>query len=638
MVRIFKIFALWILILILFFPIYYAHGSPSIGIGVYRGRGIPIDVKVQILYGNGSIYIEGIGYDELFKYSTYTAVYEAMLTLGLDPYKFDYIVYIKPREGIKTYLAGPSLSIAIYLATISTYLDINLGEDTVYTGSINPDLTVGFVGYIEEKAWGASNHGLKTFFMPAGEHYKYQIDKKPLRVGPYIFESYAVEKIPYNFTGIDLDLRELYNSFTPIDRHLNKINISDTSNMESEHLQYVRERVENYVYNILEMTRKRVNDVKRLLDESNIKVVNPQSYRYVIKVLGYTGDNLSISEYLLKKGYLYMSFEHSLKAYETVSKAFFLTVMLTMPDDRIDIINDDFYRLRNRVVSIINASFSNGVDEVSIVYKSHSARFYIEGIREARLALSGLRFFQVEPYVLSELSISLAEEMAKAVHKLLKAEAFSYISMRYGDPKLDISIVADKIYRYTDTLFKYVYRYSQETKVSSNLISLGGYSLDRARKGGYTEYPQNINELARISYLADSLSNLTLYMALHPGFEEIYRLRYDAILNSLSILLGYIQPDWLIIDKIKTSIFFEEYPMKIRLLEEAVTNAKVKLFLKGIVNIRGDVDLALDDSIFSTSTEYDGKPLYFEYLPIVGVSVVIILSISIYILKRRGGS
>ena len=613
-----------------------AYGFQSIGIGIYRGVGIPIIINVEILPGNGTVYIEGVGYDGLFRYSTYIAVYEAMFSLGLNPLKYNYVVSIEPDENMDTYLMGPSLSEAIYLATISSYTGIELRDRGVYTGSINPDLTVGFVGYIEEKARGAANHSFKTIFVPAGEKYKYKIEEKPLRIGPYIFESYAVEKIPYNLTGMDIHLKELNNSFTPFETIFDKVNIFNESNLGSEHLRYVKGRVIKYVNMVLDMTRDRINDVVELIDESNIKVVNPSSYRYLIRILGHTGDNLSISEYLLDRGYLGMALEHSMRAYEMASKAFYLTVILTMPKKKLDVISADYFILKDRVSKIVNTSLSNGIDVISITYKSYSARFFIESSRDARIVLSGLNFFQVEPYVLSDLAISLAEEMAGVVYKLLKAEAYSYISIRYGDSNLDISVIAQEIYRYTDTLFKYVYKYSQETKVLSDLISLGGYSLDRAKKGIYFESPNTINELARISYLIDSISNLSLYMALHPGFEEIYRVRYTSIINSLSILLSYIHPDWLIFDRIQSSELFDDYPVRIRMLEEAIAHIKVKLFLRGVVEIGKDLEITHEGIGYPLLSNGEGEPIYIEYLPTIAVLGIILVITTVFYLKRRG--
>ncbi len=625
-----------LLITILVLSIYPVYGSHSVGIGVYKGVGIPIDINVKVIPGNGSVYIEGVGYDGLFKYSAYVAVYEAMFTLGLNPLEHDYIISIKPRDNINTYLMGPSLSEAIYLATISSYTGLELGSNEVYTGSINPDLTVGFVGYIEEKAWGAANNSFKTLFLPAGEKYKYKIEQRPLRIGPYIFESYAVEKIPYNLTGLDIELRELNNSFTPFVDLLNGVDLSSDTLLSSEHFLYVKGRVLNYINMILDMTKSRILDVRELVDKSNIKVVNPASYRYIIKILGNTGENLTISEYLLERGYLGMALEHTLKAYETVSKALYLTIILTIPEKRVEVVSADYFRMKNRVSTLLNISFSNGVDEISIIYKSHSARFYIESSKDARLALSGLNFFQIEPYILTDLSISLADEMARAVYKLLKAEAYSYISLRYGDPNIDVSDVAREVYRYTDTLFQYVVKYSQETKVLSDLISLAGYSLDRARKSVYAEFPELINELARISYLVNSLSNLTLYMALHPGFEEIYEVRYKSILNSLSVLLNYIQPDWLVIDKINSSTFFDQYPLKIRMLEEAMSNVKVKIFLKGVLGLGRDIEIVGEEYIGTPPTSNEGEPIYLEYLPVIATITVILFVVLIYFLRRRG--
>ncbi len=105
----------------------------------------------------------GVTGDNLFYNSIEEACYIAVWILGEDLYSYDYDVYIMPELPNATSLMGPSLSLAVTLATLAELLGLKPRSDAMVTGMINPDGSVGFVGFVKEKAEAAERYGFSLF-------------------------------------------------------------------------------------------------------------------------------------------------------------------------------------------------------------------------------------------------------------------------------------------------------------------------------------------------------------------------------------------------------------------------------------------------------------------------------------------
>mgnify|MGYP001583747737 FL=1 len=113
------------------------------------------------------------------QYSVNTAVTVAKLNSKYN-YDRDFIFNYKAAQA--NLLGGESAGAATTILTIAAIEDMNLRNDVLMTGTINPDGTIGNVGGLLEKAKAVADSGFKYFLILKGQarmtYYERQITKE----------------------------------------------------------------------------------------------------------------------------------------------------------------------------------------------------------------------------------------------------------------------------------------------------------------------------------------------------------------------------------------------------------------------------------------------------------------------------
>lgn len=187
-----------------------------------RGNGVIGDLMVETRKGDGMVLVD---IDELsfwldVQHSIRTAKHVAFDYLNLSEAKMDLIYSIKTYAQI---IEGQSAGAAFTVATISALQNKALRDDTIITGMIREDGTIGKVSGIIEKAKAAKEAGFDYFLVPEGQSIQISYETKETRrkVGPMeIIETrrYPVEVDVEQLVGIDIievkDIKQVMELFS----------------------------------------------------------------------------------------------------------------------------------------------------------------------------------------------------------------------------------------------------------------------------------------------------------------------------------------------------------------------------------------------------------------------------------------
>ncbi|MCE4614645.1 MAG: hypothetical protein F7B60_03860 [Desulfurococcales archaeon] len=146
--------------------------------------GVLSRLVVTVAYpGSGNVYVST---NPLTMLDTQAAARIAAMVAarmaGVDFWKYDYFYEMKSDSII---VGGPSASAAMTALTLACILDTPVRNDTVVTGMINPDGTVGPVGGLEGKLHAVATRD-KVFVIPVGQR-------------NYTYIIYEEEKLPFGF-------------------------------------------------------------------------------------------------------------------------------------------------------------------------------------------------------------------------------------------------------------------------------------------------------------------------------------------------------------------------------------------------------------------------------------------------------
>lgn len=134
-----------------------------------EGNGLVTDLQVRTVPGDGSILVN---IDSLLffldtQHSIQSAKEAAETHLNLTVSERDIVYDIEIDNS--SAVGGESAGGALTIATIAALQGKELRNDTVMTGTINPDGTIGMVGGVAAKSRAASEAGYSTFLVPAGQ-------------------------------------------------------------------------------------------------------------------------------------------------------------------------------------------------------------------------------------------------------------------------------------------------------------------------------------------------------------------------------------------------------------------------------------------------------------------------------------
>jgi predicted S18 family serine protease len=160
------------------------------------GMGEVGNLTVKLIPGNNNVLINTNPFlDTSLQYSVNKAVALAKLRSNYD---FDRDFIFDYRAGNAQLIGGGSAGAAATVATIAALQNKTIRKDTIITGTIESDGTIGEIGGVIEKAKAVADAGYKRFLVPKGEsnvtYLERQIYDTPTRQGITIHKTRYVRK------------------------------------------------------------------------------------------------------------------------------------------------------------------------------------------------------------------------------------------------------------------------------------------------------------------------------------------------------------------------------------------------------------------------------------------------------------
>ena len=405
----------------------YQFGSP-VGVGIYNGVAFPIRLEINLEAGNGSVYVSGIEYDDVFYKSLKIAVYEATFISGLNPYKYDYIINISTVTAAP-YFTGTSLSLLAYLKTLEEIQNVALEYPIMVTGTLNPDSTVGFVGDIYEKAAAAETFNFSGFMYPKLGERKYEIVNQSIHIGPYAFKTKAVQVsiIPLENLSIEmypvatgLDAWEIITYGYPYNPSAGRIIASvATTNQVVGHYQLV----EKYLNSIYDDILDRYNNVINFLSNKDLLVKYPGLKDFINQILNLTLSYIDGYETLREKGYLISASKYLTLAYGEMKFLEYFITTITDGDEAANWIINDFMSVETRVYNNFMQTIKRGVSINNFFLLTRAARLYYEAKKDSVITLLGLSFItQNNVYNTFETRVGILKQLSEMLVKLVECD------------------------------------------------------------------------------------------------------------------------------------------------------------------------------------------------------------------------
>ncbi len=167
------------------------------------GEGVIGKLTVKLIPGNNNVLVNTNPFtDTDIQYSANKAVAVAKQKSDYG-FNRDFLFDYKASNDAQL-IGGESAGAASTIATIAALRNRVIRNDTVITGTIESDGTIGEVGGIIEKAKAVSEAGYKRFIVPKGQsnitYYKQQVSERPTRNG------FTIRNIRY--VPMTMDLKE----------------------------------------------------------------------------------------------------------------------------------------------------------------------------------------------------------------------------------------------------------------------------------------------------------------------------------------------------------------------------------------------------------------------------------------------
>lgn len=190
------------------------------------GEGVVGKVTLKLIPGNNNVLINTNPFLETdIQYSANKAVAVAKLKAN---YSFDKDFIFDFESGNAQLIGGESAGAAMTILTLATLEGKKLRNDTVITGVINVDGTIGRVGGIMEKAKAVADAGYKYFLVPKGQakitYYEREVTREPVGFGlvilntRYVPKTIDLKKVAREEWGLNIievsTIDEAYNFFT----------------------------------------------------------------------------------------------------------------------------------------------------------------------------------------------------------------------------------------------------------------------------------------------------------------------------------------------------------------------------------------------------------------------------------------
>ena len=142
-----------------------------------------------------------------------------------NPYSYDYFFVVRTSAPV---IGGPSAGAIMTTATIALLENWTLDENTIMTGMVNPDGSIGPIGGIPQKIDAAASVGATRFLIPEGQGTYTELEGWTLvskSVADYAMNNYGMEVVEIadineaieNFTGYSFSYEESDSEITTED-------------------------------------------------------------------------------------------------------------------------------------------------------------------------------------------------------------------------------------------------------------------------------------------------------------------------------------------------------------------------------------------------------------------------------------
>lgn len=202
-----------ILAVFLLVPSFVSAGSAKITLVAVSGdgEGILSNLEVEVVPGRGRILLTAeplTGVNTQSSERVAAEIASKITKTSLEDK--DVIFTINSGANI---VDGPSAGAAMTVATISAITGNAFRNDTMLTGTIEEDGTVGQVGGILKKAKAVTDSGAKQFLIPKGQRVQTEYVKKTESPAPGIYidtlQPVSIDVVDYAKSKWDMDVREV---------------------------------------------------------------------------------------------------------------------------------------------------------------------------------------------------------------------------------------------------------------------------------------------------------------------------------------------------------------------------------------------------------------------------------------------
>lgn len=233
--------------------------------------------------------------------------------VDIDPSKFDYFFVVRTSSPI---IGGPSAGAIMTVATVSLLENWVMNEETIMTGMINPDGSIGPIGGIPQKIDAANSVGAKRFLIPYGQGTYTELITTTENINGWTrivtrqvtrnIADYAMDN--YGITVVEVaDIYEALENFTGYRFFFNETDNRITTE------DYI-ESMKPLAISLLEEARVSYENAETKFNNSNIPRGYPYYRTQVQDRLGLSKENLNKSEEWFEKEIYYTSTSKSFQS------------------------------------------------------------------------------------------------------------------------------------------------------------------------------------------------------------------------------------------------------------------------------------------------------------------------------------
>lgn len=244
-----------------------------------------ITVTIQS-QGSGRVFVDTLPLTEIdmqgsarLAVKVATALVENDKNSNVDPNVYDYFFVVRTSSPI---IGGPSAGGIMTVATVALLQGWNMSNNTVMTGMINPDGSIGPIGGITHKIDAANSVGATRFLLPKGQSTQaiedyaknnYMIDVVEVADINEALENFTGYRFFYDESNGEITTQEYITSMKPLASKLLD-EADDLFNQADSLFDDVKSKIPNYSdffndYYYRDEIRDVLHDAEDFLDESN---------------------------------------------------------------------------------------------------------------------------------------------------------------------------------------------------------------------------------------------------------------------------------------------------------------------------------------------------------------------------------